>query len=197
MRSGMKIRLLQGLACGLAVCLAGSAAAASPADDPGPAPEDIETHILQEQQELERRWIGLAKVRLSVPQRVSGSVGLIGSRQPAGFDCSTVCKHRGPLLQIEPGVAGGQLSAGYAVVMGELGDNDRFLSKVCVAWGLKAALMRTWGDASLSPSEQTLLGVEGDFTVIGINFSLGLFRSIEPSDIDDPWLVGGGLGWGF
>jgi hypothetical protein len=181
----------------IAVCLAVGATSWSAEDPPGPTPSDLERHIQHEEQELETRMVGVGKVRLSVPQRVSGSLGMLIARQPADIDCTTVCEYRGALLQVEPGLDGGQVSAGYAVVVGELGDNDHFLSNVFLGYGLKAALMRTWGDSSLSPPDQTLLGIEGNFTVIRINFSLALFRPVGSDDPADPWVVGGGLGWGF
>ena len=118
-------------------------------------------------------------------------------RQPASYDCTTVCQFRGWLFQAEPGLAGGQLSAGYAVVTGEKGRNKHFLSNVYVGYGVKGALLRTWGEANLDPPDQTLLGVEGDFTVIRVNFSLGVFRHVGSGEPDDRWLIAGGIGWGF
>jgi hypothetical protein len=193
----MTMRSTRGPACALAVCLAVGAVSGSAEGPPGPPPSDLESHIEHEEQDLETRMVGLGRVRLSVPQHVSGSLGMLIARQPGDFDCTTVCEYRGALLQVEPGLAGGQVSAGYAVVVGELGDNDHFLSNVFLGYGVKAALMRTWGDSSLSPPEQTLLGIEGSFTVIRINISLALFRPVGSDDFDDPWIVGGGLGWGF
>jgi len=63
-------------------------------------------------------------------------------------------------------------------------------------FGAKALVMRTWGDSPLTPQDQTLAGVEGEFTVARVNFSLGILRSLA-DDRDDPWVVTGGIGWGF
>lgn len=165
-----------------------------PAD--GPA-QDITARILEEDRDLERRVAGLTRFRVSFPQRASAAIGAMWVRQPARYDCSTVCEYKGLFVQAEPGLSGGELSAGYAVLMAEKGRNEHFLSKVYLGYGVKAALLRTWNDADLTPSDQTLLGMEGDFTIIHINFSLGLFRHVGSGEVDDPWVVAGGVGWGF
>jgi hypothetical protein len=100
------------------------------------------------------------------------------------------------MLQIEPGLTGGQLSAGWARVLGEKKNNKFFLHDVYVAFGAKAVLMRTWGDSPLHPQDQTLAGVEGEFTIARVNFSLGLLRSLADRP-EDRWVITGGLGWGF
>ena len=173
--------------CSLAL---GSAAA-------GPSQEELTEQILAEEQDSVLRVVGLGRARLSHPQKLSGAIGAIVFRQPRSYDCTAVCEFRGFLFQAEPGLAGGQLAAGYAVVMGEKGRFRHFLSDVFLAYGIKAALLRTWGDSRLTPSDQTFLGVEGDFTVIRIHFSLGVYRHMGSGTTDDPWLVSGGVGWGF
>jgi hypothetical protein len=148
--------------------------------------------------DAERGWIGLARARVSNPQRLSGGIGALLAHQPADWECKTLCDWRGPFVAVEPGLAGAQLGAGYAVVLGEKRNRDFFLSEVYLAYGVRAALLRTWGNASLDPSAQTFVGVEGDFTVIQVNFSLGLFRPIRTdSNADADWLVSAGIGWGF
>jgi hypothetical protein len=173
---------------------------AEPRDDATPgesSPEDIASRILEEKRDVERRVVGLGRFRLSFPQRASGAVGVMIVRQPANYDCSAVCEFKGPFFQAEPGLSGGQLAAGYATLMGEKGRNEHFLSRVYTGYGVKGVLMRTWHDASLRPPDQTLLGVEGDFTIVHINFSLAVLRHVGSGDPRDPWVVGGGVGWGF
>jgi hypothetical protein len=167
---------------------------ATPGDAP---PQDITDRILEEDRDVERRVVGLTRFRVSFPQRASAAVGAMMVRQPARYDCSTVCEFKGLFVQAEPGLSGGELSAGYAVVMGEKGRNEHFLSRVYMGYGIKAALLRTWNDADLTPSDQTLLGIEGEFAVIHVNFSLGLFRHVGSGEVRDPWVVAGGVGWGF
>ena len=83
------------------------------------------------------------------------------------------------------------------VIMGETGRTRSFLSDIYLAYGIKGALLRTWGGADLRPADQTFVGVEGDFTVIRVNFSLGVFRHVGSGNPDDDWIVTGGIGWGF
>lgn len=174
---------------GLALCLSAATSAAL-ADDGA-----LTARILKHDRDLERRVVGLSRVRFSHPTQLSGTVGAMVARQPAEYDCTTVCEYRGWLFQAEPGLTGGQVSAGYAVVNGEKRRNRHFLSRIYLAYGLKGAVLRTWGSSNLDPSAQTLAGLEGDFTVIGVNFSLGLFRPLQSSD--ESWVVTGGVGWGF
>jgi len=162
-----------------------------------PAAGDLTSRIVEEEQDRELRVVGVSRARLSFPQRVSAGVGAIFSRQPAIYDCSTICEFRGLFVQAEPGYSGGQLSVGYADIVGEKGDREHFLSKVYLAWGIKAALLKTWNGADLTPSDQTLMGVESDFTVIRVNFSLGVFRHVGSGDPNEPWVLTGGVGWGF
>lgn len=161
------------------------------------APDDLTSQIVADEQERELRIVGLTRFRASFPQRLSGSVGAMFVRQPVSYDCHTVCRFRGLIVQAEPGYSGGQLSIGYADLTGETGHRRRFLTKYFLGYGIKAALLRTWNGADLTPSDQTLAGVEGEYSVIGINFSLGLFHHVGSGDPSDPWLVTGGVGWGF
>jgi hypothetical protein len=158
---------------------------------------DLTSQILKEERDSVLRIVGLGRLRVSHPQRTSVAVGAMLARQPTTYDCTAVCEYKGLYLQAEPGYSGGRISAGYAVLMGEKGNNERFLSKVYMGYGVKGALLRTWNSAALTPSDQTLLGIEGDFTIIGVNFSVGLFRHVGAGDPDDPWVLSGGIGWGF
>jgi hypothetical protein len=162
-----------------------------------PVDRELIERISEENKDTEIRVVGLGRARISHPQLLSGALGAIVSRQPEGYDCRTVCEFRGFLMQAEPGLGGGQLSAGYAIVNGIMGPDAHFLSHVYVGYGIKGALLRSWGNSSLDPEDQTLLGVEGELTFIGFNFSLGLFRHAGSGDPDDPWVVTGGMGWGF
>lgn len=173
-------------------------AAPGAAKDAAPAPRsELTEEILREAQDTRLRRVGVARVRISYPQKLSAAIGAMFAHLPTSYDCTAVCEFRGLLLQAEPGLAGGQLSAGYAVVNGETAGERPFLKKVYLAYGVKAAVLRTWGDSDLSPADQTLLGIEGDLSVIQLNFSLGVFRPVFTSGADDPWIITGGVGWGF
>ena len=177
-----------------------SALAATPLEDAtehGATSPDITTSILEEQQTTESRVVGLSRFRVSYPQRVSGALGAMWVRQPTSYDCSAVCDFKGPFVQAEPGLSGGQLSVGYAALKAEKRNNKHFLSRTFLGYGIRAALLRTWNDASLTPPDQTLLGVEADLSIIHINFSLAVFHHVGSGDPDDPWIVSGGIGVGF
>ncbi len=160
-------------------------------------PEELKQRIVEEEQEQESRIVGFRRVRLSLPQRLSVGVGALFSRQPTRYDCTSVCEFRGWLVQAEPGISGGQISAGWAAVNAEKGNNDFFLSNVFLSWGFRGTVLRTWGNADLDPPDQTLIGAEADFTVIRVNFSLGVFRHVGGGDPNREWIVGGGVGWEF
>ncbi len=186
----MMMRLL------LSSLLVAQAAAGSLDASAEPAATALE-RVRASDQDRELSLTPVGRLRLSYPQRVSGSIGAILSRQPVGQECTTSCELRGLLFQAEPGFAGGQMSAGYAVIIGGRNQNERFLSQVYMAYGIKAALLRTWHGSSLDPEDQSLLGVEGAFSIVNLNFSLGAFRHVGSGDPDDLWLVSGGVGWGF
>ena len=48
-----------------------------------------------------------------------------------------------------------------------------------MGFGIKGALLRTWGTSTLDPSGQTFAGIEGAYTVTRVNLSVGLFRSLS------------------
>ena len=189
-------KLFSVIGCLLACVGAGLPAVAGSSVPRSPRGE-IAEQILREDRDRTTRVVGLSRARVSHPQQISAAIGAMVARLPTSYDCTAVCEFRGLLLQAEPGLAGGQLSAGYAVVVGETNGNGRFLSDVYLAYGIKGALLRTWGNADLEPEDQTLFGIEGDFTVIRVNFSLGVFRHIGSGDPHDRWLISGGVGWGF
>ena len=99
--------------------------------------------------------------------------------------------------QLEPGLTGGQLSLGWGRLIGDTGRSRRFLANVHLAGGVKASLLRTWGDSRLGEDPQTLAGVEGELTITRVNFTLGLFRPVSGSEQQEDWVLTGGIGWGF
>ena len=66
-----------------------------------------------------------------------------------------------------------KLGSGYALLVGERKRNQRFLSDIYVGWGVRGALLRTWGDSTLDPSGQTFVGAEADLTVASANIGVG------------------------
>jgi hypothetical protein len=163
------------------------------ADEANSLVEQVKRHDLKR----ELRRVGLLGARLSYPQQVSASAGIMWVHQPPDFDCTTGCDFRGAMLEIEPGLAGMQIGAGYGVVVGDRSLNRFFMHRVFIGWGLKAALLRTWDNSTLDPPQQTFFGIEGQFTVTQVNFRLGVMYNSWTEQLEDPWLVTAGIGWGF
>jgi hypothetical protein len=161
------------------------------------ADESLIEEVRRHDSRVELRRVGLLGARLSHPQQLAASVGMIWGHQPEDFSCATACDFRGPLLQVEPGLAGTQISGGYGIIVGELGRNRRFLRRVIVGWAAKLAILRTYGGAKVEPPDQTFFGAEAEFTITSVNFRLGVFRSFTEVDDGDRWLVTAGIGWGF
>ena len=189
--------LASALGCALLVLLAALPCPAGAASGEQAGADDLIDEIREHDSRTERRRAGLLGLRLSHPQKVAGSLGAIWARQPADFDCATVCDFRGPFVEVEPGLAGMQLGAGYAVLVAEKGRNAYFLRRIYVGLGVKGTLLRTWGDAAVTPSDQTFAGVEVNAAIAQVNFRLGMSRSLSGPESGERWLVTGGIGWGF
>ena len=156
-----------------------------------------EDAVRRHDEQTELRVATLARIRISHPQRLSGAIGAIWARQPTSFDCTTTCEYRGFTLHAEPGLNGAQISAGYAKLIGEQQGHSRFVRDILLGFGIRGTLLRTWGDADLDPSSQTLVGAEADLSIVRVNFSLGLLRRVSGPDDADRWHLAGGIGWGF
>lgn len=172
--------------------------ASLPARESGREPDRaLMAEVAARQADVEPRAYTLAAVRLDYPRRLTGSLGVLFAQVPREVDCRVACDLRGVYAQVEPGLAGGQLSVGWGRLIGDTGRTRRFLSSVHLAGGVKASLLRTWGDSPLGDEPQTLAGVEGELTITRVNFTLGLFRPVSGTGSGDDWVVTGGIGWGF
>ena len=96
----------------------------------------------------------------------------------------------------EPGLGGGKLSVGWGRAIATTGKDGRFLTNVFMALAGKATVLRTWGDYGAVESGRTYAGAGLDFSVARVNFGLGILYRVSSGD-DSPWLVTGGIGWGF
>lgn len=144
------------------------------------------------------RWLGIARVRYSIPLEFSVGGGAVVARMPASHDCTAFCEYRGFVAQIEPGSAGGQLGVGYARLVGVPKPRSAFLNNVYVGWSARAVLVRTWGDSELDPARQTLAGFEGQFSLPRVSFNLGVLRRISAAhEGADRYVYTAGIGWGF
>ena len=169
-------RLVLGLA-GVLVC----AAAPAVADD-GPA---------------EARTGGLLRAHWNYPAKAQLGFGVVVGHMPEDFDCKTTCLFRGVSIQGAAGPGAGELAIGYASLVGETGRGDWLLRHVYMGWGVRAAMVRTWGSSTLDPEGATFAGVEGAFTIAQVGITLGFFRRFESIPGESDWKVFGGMGWGF
>ena len=163
------------------VVLALSGAAAVRAEDAAEAP----------------RTAGILGAYWGYPTKASLDFGVIATKMPANFECKTPCSFRGVTLQGAAGLGGGEFAVGYGSLIGETGRGRWLLRRVFVGYGVRAALVRTWGISTLDPDGATFVGIEGAMTVAQFGMRLGLFRRVEPVAGQYDWRVFGGAGWGF
>jgi hypothetical protein len=186
-----------------AICPSTSEATPRPPPAPSSSPpgegsgDVLMRAVAAAEQTREVRHYLLPGVNIAFPQRVSASFSVLFTTVPTYLDCRAVCDVRGVIVQLEPGLAGGQVSLGFARIIAQSGEAERVLSSFHLAYGLKAALLRTWGDAPLNPEHQTLAGVEGEFTIDRVNFRLGVLRRVVAAAPHERMFLMGGLGWGF
>jgi hypothetical protein len=125
-------------------------------------------------------------VRLSTPQIASASLGLVmGSIDPPTPPPPGSHLSHGLLLQVEPGVAGGKLSLGYA----------RGLFPYAGA-GVKASLLHTWGRPLVTEPRQTYAGVEVEASFF-VKVSLGVMWRVDGTSDAPRTMVTAGIGIGF
>ncbi|MXW01942.1 MAG: hypothetical protein F4X59_13295 [Holophagales bacterium] len=168
---------------------------AAPAE---PSSREIADRVQADVDETSLRWLGITRVRYSIPLEFSAGGGAVLARMPAGYDCTTFCEYRGFVAQIEPGSAGGQLGIGYARVIATPKPRSAFLNNVYVGWSARAVLVRTWGASELDPARQTLAGFEGQFALPRLSFNLGVLRRISSAhEGADRYVYTAGIGWGF
>lgn len=166
------------------------------APNSGAADRSLADQVREEDEQRETRWTGFHRIRATYPQTVSAGLGVIRARLPESWECVTACPFRGALVQLEPGIRGVQLSAGFATLIAEKRHRKHFLADISVAFGVKGVLLHRWDDSSLTSAERTFAGIEFSFTVTRINFSIGTLRRLERIPGDD-WIVSAGMGWGF
>lgn len=152
--------------------------------------------VEEELTNLERRWYGLTRLRWSYPQKFSAGFGAMLVEQPKDADCSTGCMVHGWHFEVEPGLYGVQGSVGWGKLVAETGRTKRLLHTVYFGWALRGVVLRTWGDSPLKPQSQTLAGLEVDFSIIRLNFSAGVMRSLS-AQTNREWVYTVGMGWGF
>lgn len=131
------------------------------------------------------------------PTKATLSFGVIATRLPADYECKTPCLFNGVTFQVAAGLGGGELALGYGSLIGETGSGEWLLRRVFIGYGVRAAMVRTWGLSTLDPSGATFLGIEGAMTVAQFGVRLGVFHRVESVSGQGDWRVFGGAGWGF
>jgi hypothetical protein len=111
------------------------------------------------------------QLRVSTPMIVSGAAGLRFGPPDGRYQ---------PALEVEAGVGGGRVAVGL--------DNHGAGS---FGYGIKGALLRTWIEPIGVDENQSFLGVEGEWSIKRMIFSLGGYRRISAGD--DDWLASAGI----
>ncbi len=191
-----------GIALAAGVWLCGAAANAQ-APEPAAAPTPLAADAvpfedaLQRETERAHQAFGVARARISYPLIASAGVGVLFGERSREIDCAMQCELTGWLASADAGVGGAQFNLGPAYLIGELGDNTFFLTRRYMGYAVRASVLRTWGDTPLRPDHEWHVGFEGEFTVVSLNLTLGFYRRIGDDHAGQPWLVTGGIGWGF
>lgn len=158
--------------------------------------EEIATE-LERETERQHQLFGLARARVSYPQLASVGLGMLIGERSRAYDCTIQCEVDGWLASVEAGAGGAVFSLGPAYLIGEIGDNKYFLSRRYMGYSVRGSVMRTYGETPRRADREWLAGVEGQFTVVSLNLTLGFYRRITDHREGSPWLVSGGIGWGF
>jgi len=170
---------------------------ADPAESRAISPQDqAMQQVHEELNNLKRRWYVLTRLRWGYPLRLSAGFGAMLVEQPVETDCATGCMARGWHFEVEPGQYGIQGSVGWGKLVGETGRTKRWLHTVNWGWAVRGAVLRTWRYGPMGPIPQTLVGVEGNLSIVRLNLSAGIMRSLSSQTSDD-WVITGALGWGF
>ncbi len=166
---------------------------------PGPAISEQDKALQQVRDELNdvgHRWYAITRLKWGFPLRFSAGFGAILTKQPKNIDCATGCAVRGWHFEVEPGQYGIQGSIGWGKLIGETGRTKRWLHTVNWGWAVRGSVLRTWRYGPMGPIDQTLVGVEGSLSIVRLNMSVGLMRSLT-SATDDDWVFTGAVGIGF
>jgi hypothetical protein len=140
---------------------------------------------------------GLLRASWGYPSQATLGFGVVVTKMPANYDCKTTCYYRGATIQGSAGTGAGELAIGYGSLVGETTRGDWLLRHVYVGYGVRLAVLRTWGSSTLEPQGATFWGVEGAFTIGQFSMTMGAFRPMAPDGSDHQWRIFGGAGWGF
>ena len=157
----------------------------------------LATSVWADDAPSERRTGGLIRAAWEYPGQVSFTFGTIVTRMPSDYDCTTVCPYRGATIQGTVGWGAGKLAIGYGSLVGETERGTWLLRRVYLGYGLRMALLRTWGSSQLDPHGVTFWGGEAAFTITQFSLTAGAYRPVDPGADPRSWRLFGGIGWGF
>lgn len=152
--------------------------------------------VREELADVEGRWYGITRARWSYPQKFSVAIGALVTEQRKDADCRDPCTVFGWHFEVEPGLYGVQGSVGWGKLVGETGRTERLMHTAYLGWALRGVVMRTWGKSPLTPTDQTLVGIEGNFSLLRLNYTIGVLRSLSSNSSRD-LIISAGIGWGF
>lgn len=159
-------------------------------------PDQLEGTIREEQVGRPIRGFRLWRVGWYRPLGGAVSLGWLRAPFAAEEHCTGLCELRGTFFQATAGAGGGALAVGRTQLLGSLRRNDRTLKEASLAWGVKATLLRTWGDPVGRSGGETFAGPGFEFSIARVNLEIQLLRRISGSGPDE-WLAVWGFGMGF
>jgi len=183
--------------CPQAMATDAPAAEPAPPDRGGASPDDLPAAIVALERDRGGRTFGLWRGAVSYPLSAAVSVGALFARPPRSYDCRSLCELSGVTVHGAAGLTGGELAVGWARAFAETGPRRRFLADVPLAYGVRAALVRTWGNSPLEPAAQTLAGVEAALTITRVSFTTGVLAAVGGGEQRDDWVLTGSIGFGF
>ncbi len=130
------------------------------------------------------------------PLGPSAGAALLVAPFRRGQHCIELCELDGSFLQLTAGRGGGGLSLGWAQFLGRLHRDDRTMAEASLAWGVKATVLRTWGDPVGQAGGATFAGPGFEFSIARVNLELQVLRRLDGPASGD-WLTVWGLGFGF
>jgi hypothetical protein len=164
----------------------------------GPAfPARLEDRLIALGQDRSRRVFGLWRGAFSHPLSLSASLGAVVAGLPRTEDCRSLCELRGMTVHVSAGLTGGELAVGWAQLFAASDARRHFLTDVSLGFGVRAALVRTWGASRLEPPAQTLAGVETALTITRVSFTLGVLVPLAAGAEHHRRTVTGSVGFGF
>ena len=118
-----------------------------------------------------RNWFSYGLQYASI-QKVAASFTFVRARE------SDVGFVAGWFVQAQPGLGGGKVSAGVALVA----PSDQVYLPAFAGLGIKASLLRTWGTPRDARSGRTLVGPELDLTIAYAKLSAGWMWRLGEGD---------------